>query len=291
VLALVGGAAFALYRLNNPAVRDVAVPDVLTYTESTARSRLEGAGFGVRVTHANGADSTKGTVVAQDPAGSTSAPTGTTVTVTVNDGPESAEIPQNLVGEDVDDVEKTLGDAGFTNVETEPATSEDASAKEGQVLSVSPDEGSTTPLTDKVTVTYATGKSKVPDVSEFPQAAAEKELRDAGFTKVSVSSETSSQTPGTVVSQSPDPGSEVSRGTRVKLVIAQPAPAPSTPPPPTSEAPSPTASTSAPEPTASSTSEGDGNGDGDGNGGGNGNGTGGKGNGNGNNGNGKGNGG
>ncbi len=250
VVALVGGAAFALYRLNNPAVRDVAVPDVLTYTESTARSRLTDAGFGVRVAHANGDESTQGTVVAQDPAGSTQAPAGTTVTVTVNDGPESAEVPGDLVGEDVDDVEKTLRDAGFTAVKTEPATTEDASAKEGQVLSVSPEEGSTIPLTDRVTVTYATGKSKVPDVSEFPQAAAEKALSEAGFTKVSVSRQISSQTPGTVVSQDPDPGSEVSRSTRVKLVIAEPAPVPSpTPPPPETSSPSPSEK---PSPTPSS---------------------------------------
>ncbi|MGI3785755.1 MAG: PASTA domain-containing protein, partial [Janthinobacterium lividum] len=144
----------------------------------------------------------------------------------------------------------TLRDAGFTNVKTEPATTEDSSAKEGQVLSVSPDAGTSVPLTDRVVVTYATGKSKIPDVREFPQAAAEKTLRDAGFSKVSVSRQISSQTPGTVVSQDPDPGGEVSRSTRVRLVIAQPAPPPSpTPPPPTPTDQSPSASPS-PTPTA-----------------------------------------
>ena len=162
----------------------------------------------------------------------------------MNDGPESAEIPDGLVGEDVDDVEKTLRDAGFTKVKTEPATTEDLKAKEGEVLSVSPDEGTSTPLSDQVTVTYATGKSTVPDVDGFPQAAAEKALADAGFTKVTTSQQESSQTAGTVVSQSPDAGSEASRGTTIKLVIAKPA------------APSPSASPSAPsEPDSSPSPE------------------------------------
>jgi beta-lactam-binding protein with PASTA domain len=177
--------------------------------------------------------------------------------VTVNDGPESAEIPGGLVGEDVDDVEKTLRDAGFTDVQTEPASTEDTSAKEGQVLSVSPDPGTSTPLTDRVTVSYATGKSKVPDVTQFPQAAAEKALRDAGFTKVSVSREISSQAAGTVVSQDPDAGTEASRSSRVRLVVASAAPAPSTPPSPEPQpsdtpTPSPTPRSS-PSPSSSPT--------------------------------------
>jgi beta-lactam-binding protein with PASTA domain len=297
VLALVAGGIFAWYRLANPAVQDVAVPDVLTYTESQARSQIEGAGFRLRVEHDNGDASTKGTVVAQDPAGRSEAPSGSTVTITVNDGPESAAIPGGLVGEDVDDVQKTLRDAGFTNVDTSAASSENPDAKEGEVLSVSPDEGSSTPLADRVTVTYATGKSAVPDVGGFPQEAAAKALRDAGFTKVSTSRQVSSQPAGTVVSQSPDAGSKVARSTTVKLVVATAAPAPTPTAPRTTAEPT---NTPSPEPTATATDGGgDGNGNGDGgsdgnngtgngNGGGNGNGNGG-GNGNGNNGNGNGN--
>ena len=289
-LGLVAAAGFAIYRLNNPAVVDVAVPEVLTYTESQARGLITDAGLVARVQHSNGDESTKGTVVAQDPAGKTQAPSGSTVTITVNDGPESAAIPGDLVGQNVDDVEKTLRDAGFTNVDTTPATSEKDSAKEGEVLSVSPDEGTTTPLADRVTVTYATGKSPVPDVGGFPQAAAEKALNDAGFTKVSVSRQVSSQPSGTVVSQSPDAGTEASRSTTVKLVVATP-PVQPTSPPPTS--PTETGSPN-PDPTATSTGKGNGNGDGNnGNGNGEGNGNGnngnGAGNGNGNNGNGGGN--
>jgi len=305
VLALVAAGIFAWYRLANPAVQDVAVPDVLTYTESQARSQIEGAGFRLRVEHDDGDAATKGTVVAQDPAGKSEAPSGSTVTITVNDGPESADIPGGLVGEDVDDVEKTLRDAGFTNVDTSAASSEDPDAKEGEVLSVSPDEGSSTPLADRVTVTYATGRSAVPDVGGFPQEAAVKALRDAGFSKVSTSRQVSSQPVGTVVSQSPDAGSKVARSTTVKLVVATAAPAPTATAPATTSEPT---NTPSPEPTATATDgngdgTGDGNGDGDGgsdgngdgnngngngNGGGNGNGNGG-GNGNGNNGNGNGN--
>jgi serine/threonine-protein kinase len=257
---------------------------VRTFTESQARDLVQGAGLRLSVEHTNGEESTKGTVVAQDPAGKTQAPSGSTVTVTVNDGPESAEIPSGLVGEDVDDVKEKLDDAGFTNVDTKAASSEDTSAKEGEVLSVSPDQGTSIPLGQQVTVTYATGKSTVPDVRGSSRSGAETQLRQAGFTKFSVSSQVSSQPEGTVISQSPDGGSVSSRGTTIKLVLA--APAPSSPPPTTS---SPTES---PTPSATPTDDGggdgggddgggEGNGGGDGDGGGNGNG-GGNGGGNGN---------
>ncbi|SEP84123.1 serine/threonine protein kinase [Microlunatus flavus] len=293
VLALVAGAVFAVYRLTNPSVQDVAVPDVLTYTESQARGLVEGAGLRFSVEHTNGDESTKGTVVAQDPAGKTQAPSGSTVTVTVNDGPESADIPTGLVGEDVDDAKKKLEKAGFSDVDTNAATSEDPSDKEGEVLSVSPDEGTSAPLSTKVTVTYATGKSAVPDVRGSSRAGAERTLKEAGFTKVSVSSQVSSQPEGTVVSQSPDGGSEASRSTTIKLVVAAPAP---TAPPPSTPTESPTAP-STPSSTPSESGNGNGNGEGNGNGNGEGNGSGnggGDGNGNGNgggNGNGNGNGG
>ncbi|HEY0240583.1 MAG TPA: Stk1 family PASTA domain-containing Ser/Thr kinase [Friedmanniella sp.] len=257
VLALVAGAVFAIYRLNHPAVTDVAVPDVLTYTESQARTQVEGAGFRFEVAHANGDASTKGTVVAQDPAGKSMAASGSTVTVTVNDGPESADIPGGLVGEDKDDVEKKLRNAGFTNVDLNAATTENADAKEGEVLSVSPEEGTSTPLADRVTVSYATGKSSVPDVRSFPQAAAEKTLRDAGFTKVSVTRSVSSQAAGTVVSQNPDGGTEASRSSTVKLVVATPPTTPSTPPPTASSTPTePESSSPSPTPSDSESSGG-----------------------------------
>jgi beta-lactam-binding protein with PASTA domain len=210
-LALLAGGGYALWRLKNPATVMVAVPNVLTYTEAQARTQLTASQLQVKVTHENGNADTQGTVTGQNPVGGSQAAVATAVTITVNDGPKSAAIPSGLVGGNVDDVASTLGKAGFTNVSRKAATTEGTNTKEGEVLSVSPTEGTTTPLDDKVTITYATGKSVVPDVEGFPEAAARRALQDAGFAKVTVTSRSSTATVGTVISQNPAANSDAAR--------------------------------------------------------------------------------
>ena len=133
VLALLGLGAFGLYRAFGPQeptpVAMVEVPAVITYPQALAEARLTELRLEPEVRRTNGADdATKGTITAQNPVGGTSVPTGSTVGLTLNVGPRTAKIPGDLVGSQVDDAEKALEDAGFTNVSTEAATSEDAAA-------------------------------------------------------------------------------------------------------------------------------------------------------------------
>ncbi len=61
----------------------VLVPSVLTMDQGTADTTLTDVGFQVAVTKKAGTGQPPGTVVAQDPAGDTKAPAGSTVTITV----------------------------------------------------------------------------------------------------------------------------------------------------------------------------------------------------------------
>ena len=248
-LALLAGGGYAFWRLTNPATKMVAVPNVLTYTEAQARNQLTASQLQVKVAHENGNADTQGTVTGQNPVGGTEAAVSSTVTITVNDGPKSAAIPSGLVGDDVDDVADALEEAGFTNVSKTAATTESTDNKEGEVLSVSPSEGTTTPLDDKVTITYATGKSAVPNVEGFPEAAARRALEDAGFTKVTVTSRASTATVGTVIAQTPAANSEAERTSTVRLVVAKAAPTPS--PDPSTPAETPAGDPSSPSPSPS----------------------------------------
>ena len=85
------------------------------------------------------------------------------MTVTLNVGPETGKIPGDLEGKSKDDVEQELEDAGFTNVDLKEAEKEDPDTEPDEVTSVSPKEGATAAKEAKVTVTYATGKSPVPN--------------------------------------------------------------------------------------------------------------------------------
>lgn len=254
VLAALAGGGYAVSRAmtpQTPVIAKVDVPNVLTYTEQQASVRLAESRLVMVVKHENGDEDTKNTVTAQIPVGGTQVDRDSTVTITVNDGPKTAVIPDGLVGDDVDDVKAALGNAGFPNVTASAAKSEDADAKEGEVLSVLPKSGTATALDTKVTVTYATGKSEVPNFDGVDQTRAIAIAKDAGFpTPQFTTVPSDSGVIGTVVAQNPKAGARSGRDTVIKLSIAEPKPTPTptpTPsgPPPSNEAsPSPNASPS-----------------------------------------------
>ena len=254
VLAL-GLGGWALYRVLNPpnTVTMVEVPSVLGYTEQQARDQLTANNLQVEVKKENGDKESKGTITAQDPVGSTEVAENSTVTITLNEGPKTGTIPDGLVGQDVDEVKNALDELKFSNVNTVAAKSEDSDTQPGEVISISPKEGSAVPLDSKITVRYATGKSEVPNFEGLTRGAAIREARDAGFGEPQFSERESSKPAGTVIAQSPDAGATVDRDTRIQLTLAT---APPPPPPPTTEQPteSPTASTTQPTPTPTSAS-------------------------------------
>jgi serine/threonine-protein kinase len=175
-------------------------------------------------------------------------PVNSVVTITLNEGPKSATIPQGLVGQDVKDVKNALEDLKFSNVKTVAAKSEDPDTKPGEVTSISPKEGSTVPLDNKITVKYATGKSDVPNFNGLTRAAAIRVAEDAGFGEPQFAERQSSQPSGTVIGQSPRAGATVDRDTTIRLTLAVAPPPPTTPrrttepptEPPTTEPATPT---------------------------------------------------
>jgi eukaryotic-like serine/threonine-protein kinase len=235
IVAALGLGGWGLYRMLNPSgAETVEVPLVVGFTEEDARNQLTNNQLQVEVKKVNGDEEGKGRVTAQDPIENTPVPVNSTVTITVNDGPKTATIPNNLVGQDVKDVVNTLEDLNFSNVKKVAAKSENSDAKPGEVTSISPKEGETVPLDTKITVRYATGKSEVPDFEGVSRAAAIRIANDAGFDDPVFSNRESSQPAGTVIAQSPRAGANVDRDTTIKLTLAT-APSPPEPPPTTKQ--------------------------------------------------------
>ena len=235
IVAALGLGGWGLYRMLNPSgAETVEVPLVVGFTEEDARNQLINNQLQVEVKKVNGDEEGKGRVTAQDPVENTPVPVNSTVTITVNDGPKTATIPNNLVGQDVKDVVNTLEDLNFSNVKKVAAKSENSDAKPGEVTSISPKEGETVPLDTKITVRYATGKSEVPNFEGLSRAAAIRIANDAGFDDPAFSDQESSQPAGTVIAQSPRAGANVDRDTNIKLTLAT-APSPPEPPPTTKE--------------------------------------------------------
>jgi serine/threonine-protein kinase len=257
LLLAVGGYGLWRFVADTPqAVAKVAVPNVLTYKEQQAVDRLEEVNLEAEVKHVNGALKTAGTVTAQDPIAGTQVEASSTVTITVNDGPKAGKIPSGLVGKDVDEAEEILEKAKFTNVLTEAAEEEPADAKADEVLSVSPGEGSTVPLDQKITLSHATGKSKVPVLTGKTPAQAESDAREAGFRNFKRDDQLSDEQAGVVFAQSPKAGSVVPRDTQIsyKVAVAKPAPEPEPQPQPTATV-TDTETAPAPTPTQSETQQ------------------------------------
>jgi eukaryotic-like serine/threonine-protein kinase len=252
IILVLGLGAFALYQILTPeeqTVQTVAVPNVLNFPQKLAAEQLEAQQLKVTVKKENGKDDeTKGTVTAQDPVADTVVELGSTVTIRVNVGPETGKIPSDLIGKSKDDVQQELEDAGFTNVDLKEAKEEDPDTDPDEVISVSPKEGATAAKEAKVTVTYATGKSPVPDFTGLSEDRARADAKAAGFESVQIDEEESNERPvGTVMRQKPDPGKVVDRTTDIRLVIAKAVPEPTptptpVPPSPPPVSPSPTPS-------------------------------------------------
>lgn len=115
----------------------------------------------------------------------------------------------------------TLRTAGFYVVLDPKLTN---AAPSGSVLHQSLHAGARRPVGSTITLTVAKPLPKIPNVVGMSVAKAKKTLKKAGFGIAKVSQQVSSQTKGTVLSQTPAAGTPAHAGHSVALVIAKSAP-------------------------------------------------------------------
>jgi eukaryotic-like serine/threonine-protein kinase len=219
---LVAGAGLAAVLLL-PGTQKVGVPTVVGADQANAEARLRQDGFRVDATLKT-AEQPKGQVIGQDPSGGTRAKKGSTVTLTVSDGPEQVPVPQ-VVGLTVSSARARLDKAGLQPSEREENSD---TVLKGKVVSVSPTEGQKVDKGSSVTLVVSSGKPQadVPDVTGKSFDEAQSTLQAAGF-KVTRTDKESTKDPGTVLAQSPKGGKQVDSGTTIALTVAkEPAAAP-----------------------------------------------------------------
>lgn len=246
VVLLVGGIALMWMLGREPAIQQVAVPNVINEMESVAIEKIEMSQLQPEVNRVNGPnDETVGRVTAQTPQRDQLVPRDSVVTITVNIGPEKVVIPDGLVGRDYSEVEKTLRDLQLSPKPV-AATDEPGEAKENEVLAVEPNSGESVFAGDTVTVTVATGRARVPSLLNLTKDEAIVEAGRFGFKNLKWETrESSSDTPGLVIATRPGAGNMIDKTSEIVVIIA------AAPPEPAPE-PSPK-----PEPSASPTDEGD----------------------------------
>jgi beta-lactam-binding protein with PASTA domain len=158
-------------------------------------------------------------VTNENPPAGTALRSGSRVTLTVSSGPASAALP-TVEGQEAAQAVAKLRRAGFKPV---TRSQSDPSVAAGHVISTSPAAFTVAQLGSPVTVFVSSGPApvKVPDVVGQSQSSAEATLTNAGLTVGAIAQRVSTQTPGTVIAQSPQRGGSVSSGSSVELVVAK----------------------------------------------------------------------
>ncbi len=193
------------------------VPSVVGSDQATAQAALVRAGFKTDSVVEKSA-SPKGQVIGQNPPAGEQADKGSTVVLTVSDGPVSVVMP-SVAGLSGPQAQRKLQNAGFT-VRIRKASSD--SVPSGDSIETLPPEGTPVDRGSTVTLVVSSGKAtvEVPAVVGQNVDDARATLRGVGF-GVSVTTEESSSAEGTVLRQDPGAGTKAEKGSTIALVVAK----------------------------------------------------------------------
>jgi serine/threonine-protein kinase len=214
LLVLAGIAVAAYFTL---AGNRVDVPNLVGRDASEAADVAHRRGLEIAFVPRESDDVPRDEVISQDPEAGDRVKEGATVTAVISAGRGEVPVPA-VVGRSEDDAVAALRDAGF-KTKVEQAFSDSVPA--GQVISTSPEAGTSLTKGRTVTVTVSQGASgvAVPKLVGLQRDAAEAQLQELGLT-ADVTEQETTQPPGTVMKQDPPAGTRVDKGAAVKLTVA-----------------------------------------------------------------------
>jgi eukaryotic-like serine/threonine-protein kinase len=211
----------------------VAVPRVIGLSRQAAVSLIENRGLKVGdVTKAASARVAKGDVIAQDPKPHDQVDKGSSVSLVISSGPPQVGVP-DVRGKSVSDATAILEQAGFVVGNT---VEQSSPKPQGTVIGQSPSPHSKADKGSAVDLVVSSGPQlvAVPDVVCQTLDEARAELNSKGLDMVEAGSDANLNCPDPtrVARQDPDAGSEVPRGSAVKVYSAEPPPSASPSPSP-----------------------------------------------------------
>jgi eukaryotic-like serine/threonine-protein kinase len=181
---------------------------------STAQAELQNLGFTVKLGPGEHSSTVaQGDVVQTDPAIGTSAKRGATVTLIESTGPVMIGVPQ-VTGLTEAAAEAELRKAGLTPGVVSSAASSTIGL--GIVISTNPVAGTSWPQPKPVGITVSAGPP-LPDFVGQQFSSAQGQAQSGGY-QLQQQSVASSQPPGTITSQSPAPGTPITKG---EVVVVQ----------------------------------------------------------------------
>lgn len=200
----------------------VEVPDVRGMTYEAAQAELNKHELGITKAKEEEPSNeyAQGEVKSQDPGVGEKVKKNTTITVVISSGEEAKKVAvPDVINRSESEAEDILQDANLKVTHGDAQYSDDVAA--GNVISTDPQPGTEVDEGTSVQIVVSLGKEKVqvPNLLDRSQADAESALAALGLTG-SVTEDYSDKAAGTVISQSPDAGGEVEKGTTVSYVVS-----------------------------------------------------------------------
>ena len=225
VLALVGGGAW-WYASHGPGSW-TTVPTVAGKSQEAAVAALDAQGLDAHATQSFDPKVPSGEVISSDPESDARARKGSTVELSVSQGPDYVNVPSGVVGKMQKDAETALDQAGLEVDYASPAYDDTASV--GEVLAaVLPDgtpadPGTRTTRGTTVTLTVSQGPEPVTvsSVVGATLADAKAQLTGDGLKVKSTKAYSDTVPAGTVISQDPKSGDKAHKGDTVTLKVSK----------------------------------------------------------------------
>ena len=218
-LILVAAAAALWFFVAGPGAT-TTVPKVMGSTTQVAQRALDLAHLSAKLVTSFDETVKAGVVMLADPPAGRQVGRGSTVTLTVSQGPERYAVPQ-LVGRTQAEAQQRLIDAKLTAGEVSEAFSE--TVPQGQVISTLPAADTSVKRATAVALVVSKGRQpiQVVDWTGKPADQAVKALSDAKLKVDATKQDWSTTTPsGSVISQSPATGT-LFQGDLVTLVVSK----------------------------------------------------------------------
>ncbi|HEX3025881.1 MAG TPA: PASTA domain-containing protein, partial [Clostridia bacterium] len=165
----------------------------------------------------------EGQIISQDPAANETVKKGSTITVTVSKGSQKGTVP-DVADSDQSTAQVTLQNQGFTN--TKISKIYDDTTAVGYVIKTDPEANSNVSLSATITLYVSMGPDpgaliSVPDLTGLTYSQAKSRLEQNNLKIGTETSQYSSSASGTVISQSPTNGTQVSKNTVVNVVVSK----------------------------------------------------------------------
>lgn len=199
---------------------DIDVPDVTNMTQSDAVKKLIKEGFTVGEPKTEKSDEVDaGKVISQDPKGGSKAPKGSEVTLTISEGSDLIAVP-SFVGMSLETARARAEREGLTL--TQSGSENSNQVAKDCIISQSPAAGTEVQKGSTVTYVISLGQESItmPSVLGDSEASATATLKNAGLVVRVQYSPSPNYPEGSVVQQSVQPGTKVTKGTTVIIEVS-----------------------------------------------------------------------